>query len=464
MIRRLRTALQSHEISFKELLTECEKNARKYEGCNIFTEAYFEDAFKNADVYQSLIDSDSPSPLCGIPVALKDNIAYKDHRLTCGSEMLRGFVSPYSATATERLQKHGAVIIGKTNMDEFGMGSHSQYSCFGGVKNPINSTYSPGGSSGGSAAAVRSGAAVVALGSDTGGSARLPAAFCGICGLRPTYGAVSRYGLVAFSSSLDTIGTLGNTPGDCYETFAAIRGIDPLDATSEEGVAEVPEAINACSFMEYFRPETDQTVYKVIDNFLINRRDVIGSLSEIDLPESEFIVSAYYLLSSSEAASNLARFDGIRYGNAPVSGSDFGGFVSAVRTNGFGSEVKKRILLGNYALSEGSFDEYYRKALSFKKVLKQKINRLLEKYNCIVLPTSLIPTPKLANTESISRNYNNDKCNAIASLCGLPSISFPVGNDENGMPISLSIIGRRFGERYICQLAERMMGEGERYV
>ena len=461
MIRKIKTALKAHKISVRELIAECEKNARKQENCNMFIEEYFAEVLENAQAFQKLTDSENAPLLCGIPIAVKDNIAIKDRKLTCGSALLKDYISPYSATAVEKLQRAGAVIIGKTNMDEFGMGSHSQYSHFGGVKNPIDSAYSPGGSSGGSAVSVKSGASVVAIGSDTGGSVRLPAAFCGICGLRPTYGAVSRYGLVAFSSSLDTIGTMGKAPVDCYETFAAIRGIDPLDATSQAGECEELKNLKLCSFLDCFANETDSEVYKAISDFLGARRSIIGDLQEVDLPEAEYVVSAYYLLSSSEAASNLARFDGIRYGADIKSAQGFNGFISAVRTEGFGDEVKKRILLGNYALCEGSLDQYYRKALSLRRAMKEKIFALLECFDAILLPTSLIAVPKLANTESISKNYGNDKCNAIASLCGLPSISFPVGKDKNGMPVSISIIGRKFGEKYICHLAEKMIGEGE---
>lgn len=464
MIRRINTALKTHKISVRELIAECEKNAKKFESCNMFIGEYFATTLKSAEDYQKLIDGGNAPSLCGIPVAIKDNIAIKDLPLTCGSELLKDYVSPYSATAVEKLRNSGAIIIGKTNMDEFGMGSHSQYSYFGGVKNPIDSAFSPGGSSGGSAAAVKSSAAIIALGSDTGGSIRLPAAFCGVCGLRPTYGAVSRYGLVAFSSSLDTIGTLGNTPADCYETFAAIRGIDTMDATSKEGTAEMPQSLKVCSFLDCFCHETDAVVYKVIKDFLEARKGVVQNITEVSLPEADFTVSAYYLLSSSEAASNLARFDGIRYGGDANKNQSFNSFVSSVRTNGFGDEVKKRIILGNYALCEGSFDQYYRKALSVRKALEEKITALLEDYDAILLPTSLIAVPKLADTESISKNYGNDKCNAIAALCGLPSISFPVGKDANGMPVSLSIIGRKFGERYICDLAERLSGEGGQNV
>ena len=464
MIKKIRTALKRHKISVSELILECEKNARKYENCNMFTEEYFSDALKNAENYQKLIDDEASSILCGIPLAVKDNIAVAERRLTCGSGMLKNFISPYSATAVERLQKSGAVIIGKTNMDEFGMGSHSQYSYMGGVKNPIDLSFSPGGSSGGSAAVVKSGAAVVSLGSDTGGSVRLPAAFCGVCGLRPTYGAVSRHGLVAFSSSLDTIGTFGYTPNDCYETFAAIKGVDPLDATSKDGVEENPNELKICSFLDCFCYETDPLVYKTVKNFLDARKEVVECITEERLTEAEFLVSAYYLLSSSEAASNLARFDGIRFGEVANSLGSFDGFVSEVRTNNFGDEVKKRIILGNYALSKDGFSQYYRKALSFRRALEQKITAILEDYNAIVLPTSLIAVPELADIKLLSNSYVNDKCNAIASLCGLPAISFPVGKDSNGMPVSLSIIGRKFSEKYICNLAEKMIGEGEMNV
>ena len=464
MIRKIRTALLSHKLSLHELVSECEKNARKYENCNMFTEEYFEFVSEKTEDCQRLIDSGNPPLLCGIPVAVKDNIAIKNRRLTCCSKALKNFVSPYSATSIEKLENTGAIIIGKTGMDEFGMGSHSQNSFFGGVKNPLNTTFSPGGSAGGSAAVIKSGAAVVSLGSDTGGSVRLPATFCGVCGLRPTYGAVSRYGLVAFSSSLDTIGTFGNTPNDCYETFAAIRGIDPLDATTKDGIEETQKGLKICSFLDYFCDETDPVVYKSVKNFIESKEEFAECITEEVLTEAEFLVSAYYLLSSIEAASNLGRFDGIRFGEAANNNQSFEEFVSKVRTNNLGEEVKKRIILGNYALSKDGYNQYYRKALAFRRALKQKITAILEDYNAIILPTSLIAVPELADIKSVSKSYGNDKCNAIASLCGLPSISVPVGKDQNGMPVSLSIIGREFSEKYICNLAEKMLEEGEANV
>lgn len=464
-IKALKIALRERKISVYELIKECKNNAHKFKDNNIFTEEYFSEALENAKHYQALLDSGNAPLLCGIPVAIKDNIAYKNRILSCGSAMLSDFVSPYSATAVERLDSAGAIILGKTNMDEFGMGSHSQNSFFGGVKNPINSEFSPGGSSGGSAAAVKSGAVAAALGSDTGGSVRLPAAYCGVCGLRPTYGAVSRYGLVAFSSSLDTIGTLGNTPRDCYEVFSAISGVDELDFTSVNCKdSPIVSGMKICSLVEFFAKETANDVYLAITKFLDSRKDLFEEIVEQELPEAQFVVSAYYVLSSAEAASNLARFDGIKYGNIPNSNLDFSSLVCSNRTKDFATEVKKRILLGNYLLSEESYDEYYRKALSLRRFLTEKIEKLLNIYDAIILPTSLIPVPKLSDIESISKNFNNDKCNAISSLCGLPSLSFPVGEDRNGMPVSLSIIGRKFNEEYITLLAEKMIGVEERYV
>ncbi len=466
MIKAVRKALLSREISVEELINECKKNAKIAEDCNAFTTYCFDEALEKAEVLQKQIDGGNALSLCGIPVAIKDNIAYKDHILSCGSAILKDFVSPYSATAVENLQKSGALIIGKTNMDEFGMGSHSQCSCFDGVKNPINREFSAGGSSGGSAVAVKSGAAIASLGSDTGGSVRLPAAYCGICGLRPTYGAISRYGLVEYASSLDTIGTMGNTPTDCYELFSAVRSEDPRDSTSVDSLDLSLETNQPklCSLVECFAEETDREVHSVMTDFLKSRSDFFRNSNEVDLSGTQFLVSAYYLLSSSEAASNLARFDGIKYGGRV---GEIGGFresLSANRTELFGYDVKKRIMLGNYCLGRSNYDKYYLKALAFREKLKGQIEALLKKYDAIAVPTSLIPVPRLRDTHSITKNFGNDKCNSVASLCGLPAISFPVGVDKNGMPVSLSIIGRKFGERYISELAERMIGEGERNV
>ncbi len=461
MIKEIRKALTSRELSVSELINHCMEKTKKAEECNAFISLCFQEAFENAEESQKLINSGKAPSLCGIPVAIKDNFAYQDHRLSCGSDILKDYISPYSATSVEKLQLAGALIIGKTNMDEFGMGSHSKYSCYGGVKNPINQEISPGGSSGGSAVAVKVGAAVAALGSDTGGSVRLPAAYCGVCGLRPTYGAVSRYGLVSFSSSLDTIGTLGNTPEDCYEIFSAISEADNRDSTSLSGEQLSVDFGNlkVCSFCEDLADETDKEVYSVIKEFLRSNIKSFGELTEVKLPQSSFLVSAYYLISSAEAASNLARFDGIKYGGNTETSQGFQELLSSNRTNLFGDEVKKRILLGNYCLSKGAYDQYYLKALSFREDLRRNIDEILTRFDTIVLPTSLITVPRLSETESISKKYGNDKCNSIASLCGLPAISFPVGVDSKGMPVSLSIIGRKFGEKYICELADRLISE-----
>lgn len=461
----MRKALQSGEISLHELIAECRKNAESAADCNAFTVYCFDEALERAELLQKQINSEYAPSLCGIPIAVKDNIAFRGQLLSCGSAMLKDFVAPYTATAVGNLQKAGALIIGKTNMDEFGMGSHSQSSCFGGVQNPINPEFSAGGSSGGSAAAVKIGAAVGALGSDTGGSVRLPAAYCGICGLRPTYGAVSRYGLVAYASSLDTVGTMGETPMDCYELFSAIRGKTHMDSTSLES-QDLPldfKNLKLCSLLKCFAPETDKNIYSAATDFLKSRSELYKVLDEVDLAETRFLVSAYYILSACEAASNLARFDGIKYGGKAEQTGEFGELLVQNRRELLGGDVKKRILLGNYCLSRG-YDEYYLRALAFREKLNGEMKELLKKYDAVILPTSLIPVPRLAETHSTAKNFGNDKCNSIASLCGLPAISFPVGEDKNGMPISLSIIGRKFGERYVCRLAEMMMVEVESHV
>ncbi len=458
MISKLSKALRNHQISVRELIDECRKNSEAFSGYNIFTAQFFNEALQSADSLQALIDAGEKSPLCGIPVAVKDNITYKNHLLSCSSKMLRGYISPYSATAVEKLQNAGGVIIGKTNMDEWGMGSHSQNSCFGGTKNPINSKFSPGGSSGGSAAAVKCGASIAALGSDTGGSVRLPAAYCGVYGLRPTYGAISRYGLVSFASSLDTVGIMANSPADCYLLFSAICGADGYDSTSTNGeqLDIDPKNAKICALTELLAHETDKEIYNITNAFLKRVSKDFGGIKQESLSDLQYVTSAYYLISSSEAASNLARFDGVKYGSTERKDLEFLELLSANRSELFGNSAKKRILLGNYALSKDGYVKYYHKATMFRESLKREVEAVLNIYEAIVLPTSLIPVPELTDTNSATKNFSNDKCNAIASLCGLPSITLPIGADSNGMPVSLSIIGRKFGEKYITKLAERM--------
>lgn len=460
MIGTLLKQLSDGTVSLTEL---CEQALMKAESGNAFISVFNDEACANCKALQAAVNCMNTKPLSGIPVAVKDNILLAGHRTTCGSKILKDFVPNYSATAVKRLQKSGANIIGKTNMDEFAMGSHSDTSFFGRVLNPHNGEYSAGGSSGGSAAAVAVGAVPAALGSDTGGSVRLPASYCGVCGFRPSYGTVSRHGLVAFSSGMDTIGMLGVTVNDCLRLYKAVACTDPLDSTNNS-TAENDRGLSLkdCrvgSFIEDLRPETHNDVYKRVRH----AADFFENVQEISLPLSQWIVSAYYILSSAEAAANLERFQGLRYGlsaNEP----DFFENLVKTRTMGFGREVKRRILLGNYCLSAGYYKGYYLKACDVRTNLRKSIDELFNHYDVLLLPTVPHRVPKLSKPHNISSTYSNDKFCAIASLCGIPAVSLPVGKDQNGMPVGISICGRRLDDYTLLSVAQKLYdalkGEG----
>lgn len=452
MIKTLLTNLSNGDTTATAL---CADALKKAQNGRAFISLFAKQALQYSKALQERINKKDSAPLLGIPIAVKDNILYKDHKTTCGSEMLKDFVPSYSATALEKLLKSGANIIGKTNMDEFAMGSHSDTSVFSRVLNPYNENYSAGGSSGGSAAAVAMGAVSAALGSDTGGSVRLPASYCGVCGFRPSYGTVSRHGLVAFSSGMDTIGTLGVTPRDCARIFKVIAGVDPLDSTNNQ----IPKPdrklhLKDCrvgSFLEELRPETDSDVYECVRH----AADIFKNTEELSLPLSQWIVAAYYILSSAEAAANLSRYQGFRYGLS-AQDPDFYDNLIKTRTVGFGKEVKRRILLGNYCLSAGYYKGYYLKARNVRAALTLKIDELLNRYDLLLLPTAPHRVPDLTKPRKFVGSYSDDKFCAVASLCGIPAVSLPVGTDKNGLPVGLSICGRRYDDYTLLSIAGQL--------
>ncbi len=382
--------------------------------------------------------------LAGLPVAVKDNILVKGEKATCGSKILEGFVSPYSATVVERLERAGAVIIGRTNMDEFAMGSSTENSAYGPTKNPADLERVPGGSSGGSAAAVAAGLVPVALGSDTGGSIRQPASFCGVYGLKPTYGTVSRYGLVAFASSLDQIGVFAKNQHDVKKVFRVICGFDEKDETSarfeakdyNEVISHIPGYPVIGVPKEFLNCSID--VKKIFEKALSGKNVV-----EISLPHVEYAVAVYYIVAPSEASSNLARFDGVRYGKR-IEGKDLISSYNKTRGAGFGEEVKRRIMIGTFALSSGYYDAYYLKAQKVRSLIAGDFRKAFEKVDYIVTPTTPTPAFKIGEiTEPLSL-YLQDVYTIPASLAGLPAISVPAGKTASGLPVGIQVIGKRF--------------------
>jgi len=412
---------------------------------------------------EELAKGNSIGKLFGIPIAVKDNIITKDIRTTCASKILENFLPPYNATVIEKLEGEGYILTGKTNLDEFAMGSSTENSAFFTTKNPWDLTRVPGGSSGGSSAVVSAGLVPAALGSDTGGSIRQPAAFCGVVGFKPTYGRVSRYGLVAFASSLDQIGTFSRTVEDTAILMNVIAGKDEKDSTSVK-----TEDIDFTSFIgkdikgikigipkEYFPDDLDNNVKEIILKGVRQLEDEGAEIVEISLPTSKYSIEAYYIIAPSEASSNLARYDGVRYGYRTKDYKDLEEMYSKTRAEGFGAEVKRRIMLGTYALSSGYYDAYYLKAQKVRTLIYQEFMDAFNKVDVIITPT----TPDVAFKIGEKSNnpvemYLSDIFTVSVNMAGLPAISVPAGF-KNSLPIGMQIIGKPFDEGTVLQVADR---------
>ncbi len=399
-------------------------------------------------------------PLAGVPIAIKDNISTKGIQTTCASRILGGYIPPYDAHVIERLKDAGAVIVGKVNMDEFAMGTSTETSHYGHTLNPWNTETVPGGSSGGSAATVAAGEVPLALGSDTGGSVRCPASFCGVVGLKPTYGVISRYGLISYANSLEQIGPIASNVADMTLLFNVIAGHDPRDSTSVPGEKDYTKAlvddVKGLTIgvpKEYFGEGIDQVVEKSVWDGVHRLEDLGASWQEVEMPHTKYALAAYYVIAMSEASSNLARFDGMRYGLRLEKDHDWHTTYSEIRAQGFGEEVKRRILLGTYALSAGYMDKYYLKALKVRTLIKQDFERALKSTDVLIAPT--MPTPAFKLGEKISDPltlYMADVNTVPINLSGVPSISLPCGF-SNGLPIGLQIMGKHFDEETIIRTA-----------
>ena len=402
------------------------------------------------------------SPLAGVPMAYKDNICTKGVRTTCASRILGDFTPCYDATVAERLTAAGAVSLGKLNMDEFAMGSTSETSCFGAVKNPWDLTRAPGGSSGGAAAAVAAGEVWYAIGSDTGGSIRQPAAYCGVTGMKPTYGTVSRYGLIAYASSLDQMGPIARSAADCAAVLDIMMGKDVRDATSLDTPAGGLLAsltgdlrgkrigLPVDCFGEGLDPEVRAAVLAAAE--VLKARG--ATVEEFALPVMEYVVPAYYIIACAEASSNLSRFDGVKYGWRAQDYGDLGELYAKTRTQGFGTEVKRRILLGTFVLSSGYYDAYYKKALQTKAVIKAAFDGAFTKYDLLLTPVAPTTAPKLG--ESLSdplKMYLSDIYTVSVNLAGLPGLSMPCGFDQKGLPIGAQLIGPALGDAAVLNAA-----------
>ncbi len=433
------------------------------ERLNAFLTINREDALRRAaEMDDEIKDVIKRRPLAGIPVAIKDNMCTAGLRTTCGSRILNNYIPPYTATAVAKLVEAGAIIVGKTNCDEFAMGSSNENSAFGPVRNPVNEEYVPGGSSGGSAVAVAAGLVPVSLGSDTGGSIRLPASFCGIVGLKPTYGRVSRYGLVAYASSLDQIGPFGRNVRDVARMLQIISGRDRYDSTSAN--IEVPDYVSALTgeikglrlgvASEYFAEGLEAEVREKVWAAIKKLEECGAEIVEVNLPHTRYAIATYYIIATAEASSNLARYDGVRYGFRAEEARTLSEMYRRTRDEGFGAEVKRRIMLGTFVLSSGYYDAYYEKAMRVRALLVQDFAEAFKKCEVIATPTSPTPPFKLGEkTENPLAMYLSDIYTVTINLAGLPAVSVPCGSSSNGLPIGLQLIGSHFDEARLLNAA-----------
>jgi len=455
--------LKNRELSSVELTRACLERISEVEPkVRALVTVTDELALEQAQKADELLAKGDTSPLTGIPVVIKDNMCTRGIRTTCSSKMLENFVPPYNANVIEKLNQQGAVMMGKANMDEFAMGSSTEHSAFFPTHNPWDLTRVPGGSSGGSAVAVAAGEAIYALGSDTGGSIRQPAGFCSITGLKPTYGRVSRYGLVAFASSLDQIGPLTQDVSDCALVLNAIAGYDPRDSTSvphptpdfTRCLTTDLKGLNIGVPREYFVEGMQPEVALAIRT-AINKIEALGARIEweVSLPHTPYALAAYYIIAPSEASANLARYDGVKYGFSYPDANSMWDAMEKTRQYGFGAEVKRRIMLGTYALSAGYYEAWYLKAQKVRTLIRQEFDQAFNRFDALITPTS--PTVPFKIGEKIDdplQMYLSDVCTLPINIAGLPAISIPAGFTD-GLPIGMQIIGKPFGEETILKVA-----------
>lgn len=464
--------LDSKEISAVELteqyLDRIEKSDKEI---NSYITVCKENALADAKKAQEVIDSGNSGAFTGLPISVKDNICTLGVKTTCASHMLDDFIPPYNATVMEKLKKDNIVMLGKTNMDEFAMGGSSQTSYFGGVKNPYDLTRVTGGSSGGAAASVSADLCAAALGSDTGGSVRQPASFCGVTGLKPTYGTVSRWGLIAFASSLDQIGVIAKSAEDTGYMLEGIYGYDENDATSSkksEGNYNslIGSDVNKLKIgvpKEFFGDGLNDEVKTAVLNAVEYYKKLGCEIVDVSLPSLEYAVSAYYLISSAEAASNLSRFDGIKYGLRSGLGEDFNDLIKNSRREGFGQEVKRRIMLGNYALCSGYYDAYYKNATRIRTQIRNEYADIFSKCDVMLTPTAPTTAYKIGEQENDPvKMYLADIYTVTVNIAGLPAISTTCGYDSKGLPIGISLIGKAFDEKTIIAVCDRFEKDFER--
>jgi aspartyl-tRNA(Asn)/glutamyl-tRNA(Gln) amidotransferase subunit A len=450
---------QNVDIFLSEISTNKHLNAYNF--------VFEKEAKKQALSVEEKIKSGKYGKLAGMVIAVKDVLTIKDHPLTCSSKILNNFNSLYTATAIQKLIDEDAIIIGKTNCDEFAMGSSNENSAFGAVLNPHNIEYVPGGSSGGSAAAVAAKLCDVAIGTDTGGSIRQPAAFCGVYGLKPTYGLVSRYGLTAYASSFDSIGPFANNIDDIIRVMEVISGWDEKDSTSFKFESvdfsfskQNPTSLKIGIPKEYFGEGLDPVINEKIQNIISTLKEKGFQVSEVSLPLSEYTIAAYYILATAEASSNLARYDGARYGFRSTEGKDLTEMYVNSRTEGFGKEVKRRIMLGTYVLSAGYYDAYYKKAQKVRRLIKEDFDKVFSEVDLLITPTTPTTAFKLGEkSDDPLQMYLSDIYTVSANLSGIPGMNIPIGNSSEKLPIGMQVLSKKFEEEKIFRLVKYMQDE-----
>lgn len=455
--------IKSSEFSFTDVVAKYISSINNQKHLNAFLEVFEDDAISFSKIVDEKIKNNSAGKLGGMVIAIKDVINIKDKRTTCGSKILENFIAPYDATVIERLKKSDATLIGKTNMDEFAMGSSNENSAYGAVLHPLDNSRVPGGSSGGSAVAVAAKMAMTSLGTDTGGSIRQPAGFCGIFGMKPTYGRVSRYGLVAFASSFDQIGVFSSTPKDLASVLEVISGHDEKDSTSSKiEVGEYLKNINPDVKglkiglpKEYFHKDLPKEINDLISEKINFLKSKGAKFVEVTLPHSDYTIATYYILATAEASSNLARFDGARYGYRSKNSNSLTQMYEASRSEGFGSEVKARIMLGTYVLSSGYYDAYYKKAQKVRRLIQNDFLEAYKQVDCILTPITPSTAFKIGEkTDDPLQMYLSDVFTVSANLAGIPGINIPIGFDKNNLPVGMQILGKHFDEQILLNVAE----------
>jgi aspartyl-tRNA(Asn)/glutamyl-tRNA(Gln) amidotransferase subunit A len=466
--REIQNDLQRGSISCHDLVRHYLTNIKQKAHLNAFLSVYEEEALSRASAIDQKIKTGTAGKLAGLVVGLKDVLAYKDHPLQASSKILNGFISQYNATAVQRLLDEDAIIIGRQNCDEFAMGSSNENSAFGPTLNDIDNTRVPGGSSGGSAVAVMADLCQISLGSDTGGSVRQPAAFCGVVGLKPTYSRISRFGLVAYASSFDCIGIFGKSVDDVALVLEVIAGADEFDSTvslqpvqkySELFSNRNPDKLRIAYIRELnseaLQPEIRENIFSTIEKL----KQEGHTVEEVEFPLMDHILPTYYILATAEASSNLSRFDGVRYGHRSERTTDLESMYKKSRAEGFGKEVQRRILLGTFVLSASYYDAYYTKAQKVRRIIREKTKEILKKYDFLVMPITPTTAFKLGeHTDNPLEMYLADLFSVQANVVGVPAISVPCGKDKQGLPIGLQVIADDFEELKLLQFSNYIIG------